>query len=116
MRAVAEAPYTREPWLDLAAMYYRRQDWTSSLAAAARCLSITERPAAYLNEAEAWGAAPYDYAAIAAFHLGLAEKALEWGLHATTIDPHDPRLKANMEWYRSVNSREGSEVSDGDQG
>lgn len=104
LRAAAEASDIREPWLDLAAMYYRRQDWTSCLAAATRCLSIDTRPATYINEAEAWGFAPYDFAAIAAFHLGLGRKALEWGTQACLMAPHDPRLQANMEWYRSVNS------------
>jgi tetratricopeptide (TPR) repeat protein len=113
LRAAAEAPDTREPWLDLAILYYHRQDWTSSLAAAERCLKITERPATYINEPEAWGPAPYDYGAIAAFRLGLQERALEWGLHAYLMDPHDPRLKANMKWYRGVESSKEGEVPDG---
>jgi glycosyltransferase involved in cell wall biosynthesis len=104
LRAAAEEPGIREPWLDLANLYYRRADWTSCLAAAERCLSIVERPITYINEAESWGHAPYDYAAIAAFRLGLGRKALEWGTQACLMDPHDPRLQANMEWYRSVNS------------
>lgn len=114
LRAAAEAPDIREPWLDLAVLYYRRQDWMSSLAAAERCLSITERPQSYINEAAAWGEAPYDYAAIAAFQLGLVDKAVQYGLRAATINPHDTRLKANMGWYLSVES--SKEVTDGDQG
>ena len=103
LRACAEAPETREPWLDLARHYYTVEDWPLSYAAARRCLRITERPVTYLNEAEAWGAAPYDYAAIAAFRMGLHKEALEWGMHACIIAPKDERLKANMDWYRSVN-------------
>ena len=58
LRACAEDPSQRESWLDLAAYYYRTGQWQQSLAAAERCLAITERTGDYLSEPEAWGPAP----------------------------------------------------------
>jgi glycosyltransferase involved in cell wall biosynthesis len=102
LRACAEDPGQREVWLDLAAMYYRQSRWEESYAAAVRCLSITDRSLSYLSEAEAWGAAPYDYAAIAAYRTGRWALALEHGKAAACLDPGDPRLAANLADYETA--------------
>jgi tetratricopeptide (TPR) repeat protein len=54
LRACAEAPGYREPWLDLAQHYQRIGDQESAMLAARRGLQITERTLDYLTLAEAW--------------------------------------------------------------
>lgn len=93
--AVNESPGRREPLVDLAAHYYVLGQWEMSLEAAEDALAITEKPLEYLCEAEAWGSAPYDYAAIAAANLGLLEKAVEYSRRAVELNPADPRLHQN---------------------
>jgi Flp pilus assembly protein TadD len=54
----------------------------------------------YTTEPASWGYLPHDFAAIAAFHLGLKDEALVHGQKALDLEPNDPRLVENMRWYR----------------
>lgn len=101
-RAIEQAPGRREPWVDLAKHYYETAQWADCFRAATKALEIKEKPLEYLCEAEAWGAAPNDYAAIAAFQLGMTDQAMMYGATACDLAPTDVRLKSNMEWYRKA--------------
>lgn len=98
-KAVAETPDRREPWVDLAKIYYERQDWQRCLLAIETALLIQEKPLDYLCEAEAWGWLPYDLGAISAHHLGDTDKAFEYGAAAISLNPTDDRLQSNLSFY-----------------
>jgi len=98
-KAVAETPNRREPWVDLAKVYYERQDWQRCLLAVETALLIQEKPLDYLCEAEAWGCLPYDLGAISAHHLGDTDKAFEYGATAISLNPSDDRLQSNLSFY-----------------
>lgn len=100
-RAVAECPERREGWVDLCNFYYEKGNFSMSLAFAEEALKIQEKPLEYLCEESAWGCLPYDLAAIAAYNLGLFEKAKEYGQIALNMNPKDSRLKENLEWYNT---------------
>jgi tetratricopeptide (TPR) repeat protein len=102
LRACAEAPGFRENWVDLAAYYFSTSSWHACLAAALRALSITEKPLEYVNEQYAWGFAPFDYAALASYHLGLYKDALAHNELALQLAPSDARLRKNQEFYASA--------------
>lgn len=95
LRACAESPERREPWVDLAQYYYEVHNWPGCYSAATRALSITEKPLEYLCEPEAWGALPHDLASIAAWYIGLTDQSIKFNLNAILLDPHDARLKNN---------------------
>ena len=99
-KAVAETPDRREPWVDLANLYYSRQDWARCLLAVETALLVKEKPLDYLCEAEAWGWLPYDLGAVAAHHLGLRVKAYDYGMQALELNPGDERLRNNLSFYR----------------
>lgn len=100
MMATQECPNDREPWIELAQHYYRNSEWDKCFNAAERAISIKTRDYNYLSEAWAWGPEPYDLAAISAYHIGKKDKALEYGLEASKLDPKDERLIKNIEWYK----------------
>jgi len=100
LRAAGETPERREPWVDLARLYYERSDWTSCYAAATRALRILNKPLEYLCDEDAWGSVPYDLAAIAAYRLGLFAVAVSYGEQASKFSPHDQRLMTNVGFYR----------------
>ena len=77
LRAAGEAPHLREPWLDLADLYYHREDWHGVLWAVNRALAITQRPRTYISEAVAWGEHPWDLASLGYYYTGQLGKALE---------------------------------------
>jgi len=98
-KAVKESPGRREPLVDYAKIAYENGMWTACLQAAEQALDITEKPLDYLCEELAWGYAPWDYAAIAAYNLGNFEKAMQYGSKAVELNPNDPRLISNLVFY-----------------
>jgi tetratricopeptide (TPR) repeat protein len=105
-KAIDQAPGRREPFVDLTKLYYDRQDWSKCLESAESALAIQEKPLEYLCEAESWGAAPYDYASIAAYRLGLFEKALEYAKKAVEIEPGDERMIKNVMFCEAALSQD----------
>lgn len=97
-KAIEQAPGRREPFVDLAKLYYDRQDWGNCLDVCNQALEIKEKPLEYLCEADSWGSKPHDFAAIAAYRLGKFEEALEHAKNAVAIDPDEERLKKNLEF------------------
>jgi glycosyltransferase involved in cell wall biosynthesis len=100
LRACAECPETREPWIDLAKVLYHREDWHGVLYAVESALKINERPMTYICEPESWGSTPYDFASIAAYQLQQYQRAVDYCTLALAINPQDSRLLMNMEFMK----------------
>ena len=98
LRAVAESPDTREPYLRLARAFYALGDYEGVLYAASAGLRITERKLTYITEPDAWGAPLHDLLSLAYYKLGLIEKAKAEAEIALSFGP-DPRIKANLDFY-----------------
>ncbi|MCD7946680.1 MAG: glycosyl transferase family 2 [Oscillospiraceae bacterium] len=96
LRAAAECPGIREPWLELAQLGYDRSDWNTSFYAACRGIAITQSTNSYLVEPAAWGYLLYDLGAIAAYQLGLYATAAEFATNACVLDPENERLTNNL--------------------
>ena len=99
LRASAEAPHLREPWLEMASLLLKQENWSGALYFAEKALAIRERSRSYINEAESWGARPHDIAAVAAYKLGLWQTAYDQGRLALEKAPGDRRLADNMRFY-----------------
>ncbi len=96
LRAIAEAPHLREPWLDFAQFAYEIQDWELICWLAESALKITERPRTYITDAASWGSRPYDLAALGYYYTGRYEKSLYYAEKALEFSPNDSRLKSNL--------------------
>ncbi len=96
LRAAAEAPYLREPWVDLAYFLYERREWDGVLYATACALKLRERPRTYICEAQAWGSLPHDLRCQAFFHTGRIPQALEEARLALEASPQEARLAGNV--------------------
>lgn len=100
LRAVAEAPSGREPWVDLAQEYYGRQDFVGIYFATKKALAITGRPASYISQNYAWSEIPHDLLGIASYYLGIPDDARAGSFQAWRMNPNDPRLVKNAKWAR----------------
>lgn len=98
-QAQAEAPHRREPWVAGARRAYERHAWPDCYDQAMRALDIASKPQDYICEPWAWGALPWDLAALAAHHLGQRVVAEALGARAVLLDPSDQRLYANLAYY-----------------
>ena len=96
LRAVAEAPHLREPYVDLAMLLYQQEQWEGVLYFTDCALAIRERPRTYICEAEPWGSLPHDLRCMAFYHTGRKEQALEEARLALTLEPGNQRLQGNV--------------------
>jgi glycosyltransferase involved in cell wall biosynthesis len=96
MRACAEAPYLREPWVEAAECAYQLNDWASVIYFAEKALTIENRVESYICEPSAWGELAWDLLSIAYWNVGRKKEAYEAALMARTINPNDERIKNNL--------------------
>jgi glycosyltransferase involved in cell wall biosynthesis len=98
--ACEKTPDSREPWCALSLYCYEQSNWSECYYAADKALNITFREQLYTSDPTAWGFQPHDLAAIAAWNLGLTDKALSHGLNALELAPDDTRLQNNVRLMR----------------
>jgi tetratricopeptide (TPR) repeat protein len=94
-------PRSRDAWCAVALGAYRAEDWAAGRKAAHQALECSDRDWLHCDDPAAWGALPYDIAAICAWHLGLHDEARRYGEMALMIEPTDVRLQQNLQWYTS---------------
>ena len=99
LRAIAEAPELREPWVQAQEAAYAAEDWEGVVYYGRRAVDITERSGFYINEDRAWGAYPWDAMAYACYRIGDLRAAREYGEQARLEEPDNPRLLKNMTFY-----------------
>lgn len=100
--AASEAPGTREPWCELAMLYYRQHRWPDCYAASMRALEIKDKQLVYTCDPAVWGHWAHDLASISAWHMGMKEVALEQGKLALMHSPEDARLQANLAFMAGI--------------
>jgi len=96
LQAVAQAPHLREPYMDLAMLLYRQEQWDGVLYFTGCALAIRHRPRSYISQAEAWGSLPHDLRAIAFSRTGRPVQALEQARLALELEPDNARLQGNV--------------------
>lgn len=96
LKAAAEAPHLREPYLDLALLLYEQEEWDGVAYFSGKALAIAQRPRTYICEAEAWGSLPHDLRSIALYRTGRTELALEEAKKARALEPGNERLCENV--------------------
>ena len=104
IRAAEEAPTQREAPYELTRLYYGMEQWALCRYWAMRTLHITERDNNYMTDPAAWGSGPYDYKAVAEWHLGLYDEALDAARAALALEPDNQRLKNNVDIIRRSNN------------
>ena len=96
LKAVAEAPHLREPYVDLAALLYKLEEWDGVIYITGCALQIEEKSKFYICEESAWGSYPHDIRSIALYQVGRTEEALESAFRALEMEPGSTRLQENV--------------------
>jgi len=99
MRSCAEAPDTRECWLDLAEHLYANENWLECYSALKKCLAINERQYYYTSDPRCWGYIPYDLACIASYKLNLLDDARLYAKLAFEHNAGDERIANNFKYF-----------------
>lgn len=98
-RARLEAPHRREVWLDLAEELHGRAEWSNLFWACTNGIEKTWRTGSYLDDDGCWGARLFELAAAACWHLGVMDRAIEWGKRAVALDPDNQRLQDDLGFF-----------------
>ena len=99
IKACNEAPNTREPWVELAEIYMKRELWQFALDAVKQALKITNKEDVYTMDPSVWGARPHDILALCAYYLKDFKTAIEHGKLALKLEPDNTRLRQNLSFY-----------------
>lgn len=99
LKATAEAPNTREPWVELSDLARRTDQWQLSYDCAVNAFAVKDKALVYTMDPTVWGAKPHDLLALSAYHLGRYDEAIEHGTIACELEPTDERLSNNLKFY-----------------
>lgn len=99
MRAIAEVPEQRENWYEAEKAAYRAENWEGVVYYGQKALRITSKSRSAINEAEAWGAAPWDLLSIGLWHTGDIRGAAEAASTALSLCRSE-RIEANLRLFQ----------------
>jgi glycosyltransferase involved in cell wall biosynthesis len=102
LMAIKQAPGRREALVELATHYYGKEDWKPCYEYSVAAIAVADKPLDYLCEEFAWGATPWDLAALAAYNLGKLKESIDYGSRAASEDPTNKRLISNLIYYRAA--------------
>lgn len=109
-RAISQASYLREPYVEMAHLAYSQGDYLKAYFMVEQALKITSHAMTYINEGYCWDYTLYDLGAISAYNIGLLDRALELAKTAYEMNPSDSRLKNNVDIIK--NQISNSKTSD----
>ena len=96
-KAIDEAPFLRDPYVEKAILEYRLNNWNNVIKYCNEALNISVHPKSYINEPFSFDSTIYDLLSIAYYHLNDMEKSDEYIDLALQLNPTDERLKSNKE-------------------
>ena len=94
-KAIKEAPYLRDPYVESALLYYQLKEWENVIKYCNAALKIEIHAKSYINEVFSWDYTIYDLLSISYFNLGKYDLSLENIIKAIDMAPDDERLKNN---------------------
>lgn len=101
-QAIIEAPYLREPYIELALLEYNQGNWIACLHMCLESLKITNRSITYINESFAWDSTVHDLASVCYYYLNLPDKAIEYCNKAIVLNPNNERLQNNLKLFQEL--------------
>ncbi len=98
-KAIKEAPYLRDPYVEMALLEYREKNYELVKKYCFEALKITTHQKTYINEIFSWDHTLYDLLSICYFYQNNVDKALYYIDKALEISPNNDRLKANKQIF-----------------
>ena len=95
-KAINEAPYLRDPYIEMALLCYQLHEYQKVVLYVEKALTISHHPKSYINEPFSYNEVPYDLLAISYYYLNDYEKSYQNALLAVNKKPNDERLKNNL--------------------
>ena len=96
-KAIEEAPYLRDPYMEMALLKYRLSNWDDVISYCNKALSIEKHTKSYINEPFSWDYTVYDLLSIAFYYKKNYQESLKNVDIALSMKPNDERLLKNKE-------------------
>ncbi len=103
-KAINEAPYLRDPYVERAMLEYELNNFEDVKKYCLLALEIKNHTKTYINEPFSWNYTIYDLLSISEFYLGNIESSLKWINKATKMEPNNERLINNKKVIQEKNS------------
>lgn len=103
-KAINEAPYLRDPYVERAMLEYELNNFKDVKKYCLLALEIKKHTKTYINEPFSWNYTIYDLLSISEFYLGNIESSLKWINKAIEIEPNNKRLINNKKIIQEKNS------------
>lgn len=101
-KAMIEAPYLRDPFVERAMLSYELKEWQDVISFSDLALKIEEHPKSYINEIFSFDGTIFDIRSLAYYELGEIELALKNVKKAIELNPTDERLKNNASVFENL--------------
>ena len=95
-KAIKEAPYLRDPYMEMALLYYVLNDYDNVINYVNKALNIKDHTKIYINETFSFDYTPYDLLSISYYNKGEIEASKVFLEKALKMEPNDPRLNNNL--------------------
>ena len=96
-KAILEAPYLRDPYMEKAILEYGQENWNEVKDNCLKALEIKEHQKTYINETFSWNNTVYDLLSIAYYNLNDLDEAIKYVKLALEMEPNNERLINNLE-------------------
>lgn len=96
-KAIDEAPYLRDPYMERALIEYELNNWDEVEKYVNEALKINESKKSYINEIFSWNYTPYDLLSLCYYYKKDYQKSLDNINKALEYAPDDERLLKNKE-------------------
>ena len=103
-KAIKEAPYLREPFVERAMLEYTIENWREVEKYCLKALEITNTQKTYINEVFSWDNTIYDLLSLSCYYQNKQAEALKYIDLAISMNPNDERLLMNKKIMENMNS------------
>lgn len=103
-KAILEAPYLRDPYVERALLAYIEQDWNSIEVNCNEALKIKENKKTYINETFSYDHTIYDLLSLSSYYKGNYDEAYIYINQALEISPEEERLIENKKLIENKRS------------
>ena len=104
-KAIEEAPYLRDPYMEMALLEYSLGNFKEVEIYTLKALQITIKEKTYINEIFSWDYTPYDLLSISYYYQNRKEEALYYINKALSLDKDNERLLTNKEIISNMDKK-----------
>jgi tetratricopeptide (TPR) repeat protein len=95
--AITREPTYREPYLFAAEVFNEKKNYNIAIAYVQEAIEKSYRHYTWVERDESWREQPDDILAVAYFYIGEKSKAIEHAKNAYKLNPHNDRIKYNLD-------------------